>query len=129
MSEQIIHGWFAIHMDKYQIIISFHTENQLQLHSCMFVSRPQDREEFFSENMQNKEKVIKLSVVILREGLPLWLGSEESICSARGAGFIPGWGRSPDGGNGNPLQYSCLESTSDRGARWATVHRVAKSQS
>ena len=43
------------------------------------------------------------------------------------AGSIPGWGRSPGGGNGNPLQYSCLENPMDRGAWWATVHGVAKS--
>ena len=41
---------------------------------------------------------------------------------------IPGSGRSPDIGNGNPLQYSCLESSMDRGSWWATVHEVAKSQ-
>ena len=46
----------------------------------------------------------------------------------REAGSIPGLGRSPGGGNGNPLQYSCLENPMDRGALWATVHRVAKSQ-
>ena len=44
---------------------------------------------------------------------------------ARDAGLIPGLGRSPGGGNGNPLQYSCLENTMDRGAWWATVHWVA----
>ena len=44
------------------------------------------------------------------------------------AGSIPGWGRSPGGGNGNPLQCSCLEHPTDRGAWQATVHRVAKSQ-
>ena len=43
-------------------------------------------------------------------------------------GSIPGLGRSPGGGHGNPLQYSCLENPMDRGAWWATVHRVAKSQ-
>ena len=43
-------------------------------------------------------------------------------------GLIPGSGRSPGVGNGNPLQYSCLENTMDRGAWWATVLRVAKSQ-
>ena len=43
-------------------------------------------------------------------------------------GFILGWGRSPGGGHGNPLQYSCLENPMDRGAQWATVCRVAKSQ-
>ena len=42
-------------------------------------------------------------------------------------GSIPGWGRSPGGGNGNPLQYSCLGNPMDRGARWATVHKVTKS--
>ena len=45
----------------------------------------------------------------------------------RDLGSIPGLGRSPGGGHGNPLQYSCLENFTDRGAWWATVHRVAKS--
>ena len=43
-------------------------------------------------------------------------------------GLIPGSGRSPGGGHGNPLQYSCLENPMDRGAWQATVHGVAKSQ-
>jgi len=43
-------------------------------------------------------------------------------------GSIPGSGRSPGGGHGNPLQYSCLENAMDREAWQATVHRVAKSQ-
>ena len=38
-------------------------------------------------------------------------------------GLIPGLGRSPGGGHGNPLQYPCLENPTDRGAWWATVHR------
>ena len=41
---------------------------------------------------------------------------------------IPGSGRSPEGGNGNPLQYSCLENPMDRGALWTTAQRVTKSQ-
>ena len=40
-------------------------------------------------------------------------------------GLIPGLGRSPGEGNGNPLQYSCLENPMDGGARWATIHRDA----
>ena len=44
------------------------------------------------------------------------------------AGLIPGLGRSPGGGHGNSLQYSSLENPKDRGDWWATVHRVAKSQ-
>ena len=43
-------------------------------------------------------------------------------------GSIPGSGRSPGGGHGNPLQDSCLENSMDRGAWWALVHRVAQSQ-
>ena len=43
-------------------------------------------------------------------------------------GSIPGSGRSPGGGRGNPLQYFCLENPMDREAWWATVHGVAKSQ-
>ena len=46
----------------------------------------------------------------------------------REVGLILGSGRSPGGGHGNPLQYSCLENPMDRGAWQATVHRVAKSQ-
>ena len=46
----------------------------------------------------------------------------------RGTGSVPGLGRSPAGGHGNPSQYSCLKNPMDRGAWWATVHRVAKSQ-
>ena len=44
----------------------------------------------------------------------------------RDMGFIPRLGRSHGGEHGNPLQYSCLESPMDRGAWWATVHRVAE---
>ena len=43
-------------------------------------------------------------------------------------GSIPEWGRSPGRGNGNPLQYSCLKNPMDRGAWWATVHGIDKSQ-
>jgi len=53
--------------------------------------------------------------------------SKESACSAGDLGLIPGLGRSPGVGNGNPLQYSCLENSMDRGAWRATVHGVAKS--
>ena len=53
--------------------------------------------------------------------------SKESACKAGDLGLIPGLGRSPREGNGNPLQYSCLENPMDRGAWWAVVHRVTKS--
>ena len=46
----------------------------------------------------------------------------------RDTGLIPGSGKSPGGERGNPLQYSCLENSMDRGTWWATVHGVTKSQ-
>ena len=56
-------------------------------------------------------------------------GSEgkASVCNAGDLGWIPGSGRSPGEGNGNPLQHSCLENPMDGGAWQATVHGVAKS--
>ena len=58
-------------------------------------------------------------------------GGSEGKASAFNAGdlgSIPGWGRSPGEGNGNPLQSSCLENPMDGEAWWATVHGVTKSQ-
>ena len=57
-------------------------------------------------------------------------GSEvkASACNAGDLGLIPGSGRSPGEGNGNPLQYSCLENTMDGGAWWAAVYGVAQSR-
>jgi len=49
-----------------------------------------------------------------------------STCNAGNLGSIPESGRSPGEGNGNPLQYSCLENSMDRGAWWATAHGVTK---
>ena len=71
---------------------------------------------------------------------PLWTGcrlyarhsdgsaDKESACNEGDVGLIPGSGRSPGEGNGNALQYSCLGNSMDRGAWWATVHRVAKNR-
>ena len=53
--------------------------------------------------------------------------SKESACNSGDLGSITGLGRSPGGGHGNPLQYSCLENPMDRGTWWATVHGVAES--
>ena len=61
------------------------------------------------------------------EGLPCGSDGKESACNAGESGLIPGSERSSEEGNGNLLQYSCLENSMDRGAWWATVHEVAKS--
>ena len=60
-------------------------------------------------------------------GLHWWLSGKEYAYNAGDPGLIPGLGRSPGGGHGNPLQNSCLENSIDRGAWQATVHRVAQS--
>ena len=61
-------------------------------------------------------------------GFPGGSDGKESTCNVGNLGLTPVLGRSPGGGNGNPLQYFCLENPTNRGARWATVHRVAKSR-
>ena len=61
--------------------------------------------------------------------LPVFPGGSDgkvSACNMRDPGSMPGSGRSPGEGNGNPLQWSCLKNSMDRGAWWATVHGVTK---
>ena len=53
---------------------------------------------------------------------------KESACNVGDPGSMPRSERSPGGGNGYPLQYSCLENSMDRGTWWATVHGVTKGQ-
>ena len=60
------------------------------------------------------------------QGFPAGAVVENPPANAGDVGSIPGWGRSPGGGNGNPLQYSCLEKFMERGAWRAIVHGVAK---
>ena len=59
-------------------------------------------------------------------GFRAYLVGKESACNAGDPGSIPGLGRSPGEGNGNPLQYSYLENPTDRGAWQATVHGIAR---
>ena len=60
------------------------------------------------------------------QGLPWWLSGKEPTCNAEDMSSIRGSERSPGGGNGNPLQYSCLGNSMDRRAWWATVPGVTK---
>ena len=66
-------------------------------------------------------------MVDLQYGLSWCSDGIESSCNAGDLGLIPGSGRSPGEGNGNSLQYSCLENSIDRGAWWATVRGVSES--
>ena len=81
--------------------------------------------------MYRKTRTIFLANPTLTEDVPSGASSKEPPANAgdiRDVGSIPGLGRSPGEGNGNPLQYSCLENLMDRGAWRVTVHGVAKSQ-
>ena len=73
---------------------------------------------------------LKNDLCNVHEGFPVALVVKSPLTTAgnrRDAGSVPGSGRSPGGGNGNPLQYSCLENATDRGAWRAAVYEVAES--
>ena len=61
-------------------------------------------------------------------GFPGGSDGKESACPVGDPDLIPGSERSPGGGQGNPLQYSCLENPMDRGVRRAAVHKVTQSR-
>ena len=76
----------------------------------------------------NLENSCTKSIELTRyQGFPGGSGGKESTCNAGDLSSVPGSGRSSGEGNGYPLQYSCLENPMDRGAWWATIHRVANS--
>ena len=75
---------------------------------------------FISYQTQNK-------LDIDQRGLPRWLSDKDSTCQAGDLGSVPGLGRSAGEGNGNPLQYSCLGNTMDRGVWQAIVHGLTES--
>ena len=61
-------------------------------------------------------------------GFPGGTVCKETACNVGDLGSVPGWGRSPGERKGYPLQYSCLGNPMERGAWWAAVHRVEKTQ-
>ena len=78
--------------------------------------------------MENsKNKTFKVEISNCLRGFPGGSDGKESACRAGDLGLIPGSGRFLGGGNGNPLQYSCLKNPMDRRAWWATIHGVAQS--
>ena len=84
-----------------------------------------------SASLKSKTKQAEfLFVKILADilGPPRWLNGKESVCNAGDLSSIPGLKKSPGEGNGNPLHYSCLENSMDRGAWRATVHRATRSR-
>jgi len=80
------------------------------------------------KSLQTVIAAMKLKDAYSLEGFPGGSEVKASACNVGDLGSIPGSGRFPGEGNGNPLQYSCLENPMDGGAWWATVHGVAKNQ-
>ena len=81
---------------------------------------------FYIQHSIRKARNYRLILIYLR-----WHSCEESTCQCnrcRRMGLIPELGRSPGGGNDNPLQYSCLGNPMDRAARWATVHGITNNE-
>ena len=74
------------------------------------------------------DSLLKVPPCLLPVGVSWWLSGKEHACNAGDMGLIPGLQRSPGGGNGNPLQYSCLEKPMGRGAWQATAHGVIMSE-
>ena len=77
---------------------------------------------------QSKYLLIHNTYITIHPNLPGGSDGKGSACNAGDLGSVPGLGRSPGEGNGNPFQYSCLENPMDRGTWWATVHGVTKSR-
>ena len=75
-----------------------------------------------------KSRDITLPTKVRLVGFPGGSDGRVSVCSAGDPGSIPGLGRSPGEGIGNPFQYACLENSVDGRARKATVYRVSKSR-
>ena len=78
--------------------------------------------------MGRVQSLPKKDSLCLDYGFPGGSDSKASACMAGDLGSIPGSGRCPGEGNGNPLQYSCLENPMDGGVWWVTVHGAAKSR-
>ena len=85
------------------------------------------RQEYWS-GLPVPSPAARLSKCLIQEWIFLVVQMVRNLPGMQETGLIPGLGRSPGEGNGNPLQYSCLENPMDRGAWWITVHGVAKSQ-
>ena len=75
----------------------------------------------------HSSNILSCNILAWQMGFPGSLAGKESSCKAGHSGLIPGLGRSPGGGHGNPLQYPGLENPRDRGAWRDTVHGVTKS--
>ena len=95
-------------------------------HPKMVIGKYKVRVPYTIEMVNRPQRKLKPSLFYGRGFLSSSVG-KESACNAGDLGLIPGSGRSPGGGNGNPLHYSCLENSMERGAWWAIVHGIPES--
>ena len=78
------------------------------------------------EGYLSEAPFIRAVIPLNKLGFPGGSDGKESACSAGDPGLVPGSGGSPGEGSGHPLRYSCREDSMDRGAWWATVHRITE---
>ena len=116
-----------------------HATAWMNLANAMWSNRSQDKGPLYckipclsqgraSDTSSHQQQGSIFMIIINNESFPGGSDGKESACSAGDLNSVPGLGRSCGEGNGNPLQYSCLENSTDRGAWSATVNGVAKSQ-
>ena len=126
MSSQHKKSLLAIHHDiRYYLLSWLHVKMTPRL-TCTFLF--QMKEEAGRTLHNENSNQVNMSPRPTTLSFPECSDGKESPCNARDPGSVPGSGRSFGDGNGYLLQYSCLEKSMDRGAWWATVHRVAKSR-
>ena len=129
-----IQSWFPLGIDWFDLLVVQGTlKSLLQYHNSK-ASILQSSAFFIvqlSHPYMTTGKTIALTrQILVGRGFPGGTRGKEPPANAgdiRDTNLIPGSGRSPGGGHGNPPQYSCLENPMDRGACWATVHRVTQS--
>ena len=113
--------WFSLTFPSQNFICFLETPLVLKCKEC-----PSGYHGDFSVTYLSKGCLTEKHYLLSKPGFPIWLSGKESTCNAGDTGSIPRSGRSPAGGNGNPLQYFCLKTPMDRGAWWAIVYGVAK---
>ena len=123
----------CLHFDHKYLLTEIYTEeiiHQIYKNKCKtmfteaFITTQKNKLHFFCLVYQQQEHFLQGTSLVF----PVVKNLPTNAGDIRDVGSNPGWRRSPGEGNGNPLQYSRLESPMDRGSWWATVHGVLKSR-
>ena len=129
----VVSPWWGIQVGESAVLLSCSLD--LLIKKYLLENFCISRERMFASFLKQTPSIVWIYSYIpieghyrLFQGFPGISDGKESACNARDPGSIPGSGRFPGGGNGNPLQYSCLGNPMEGGSWWATVHGVTKSQ-